>query len=485
MTQPGGIKLSSARGRRIIAATILASAMVFLDATVANVAVRQIGIDFHAGFSTLQWVLNGYTLALASLILLGGSLGDHFGRRRMYLIGITWFAAASLCCAVAPTAGVLIGARVLQGIGGALLTPGSLALIQSTFRPEDRGRAVGTWSGLAGVATAAGPLLGGYLVQHVSWRWAFGINLPFAIAAVILALRFVPESRSSDRHRRLDLTGTALIALSLGALTYGTTLAGDTGWGPETIAITAAGVVLLALFVFVESRLRQPLLPLRLFANRVFVGANVMTFTTYAALSTVLFLFVINLQVAGGYGALAAGLSTLPMTFMLLVVSPRAGALAIRIGPRLPMTAGPLIAALGIALTTRIDSRHHHYLTDVLPGIALFGLGMACLVAPLTTTVMSAAPSDDVGIASGVNNAVSRAAGLLAVAVLPPLAGLTGEKYRIPADMTHSYRIAIAICVGILISGAIVVACTVGNPRPSREHAHVAADRAADTQPDP
>ncbi|MDQ2837084.1 MAG: MFS transporter [Actinomycetota bacterium] len=472
---PGGLEVSSGQGRGVLAATILASGMVFLDGTIANVAARQIGIDFSAGFATLQWVLNGYTLALASLILLGGSLGDHFGRRRVYLVGIGWFAIASLGCAVAPNAAVLIAARVLQGIGGALLTPGSLALIQSTFRPLDRGRAVGIWSGMAGVATAAGPLIGGYLVQHVSWRWAFGINVPFAIAAIVLGLRFVPESRSAELSRRLDFLGTALVALSLAALTYGTTRAGSDGWGLLTIGITASGVVLLAVFVLVESRLAHPLLPLRLFANRTFVGANLMTFTTYAALGTVLFLLVVNLQVSGHYGALVAGTATLPLTAMMLLISPRAGALAARIGPRWPMTIGPLIAAAGIALTTRIDERHHGYLLDVLPGMMVFGLGMACLVAPLTTTVMSSAPADDVGIASGVNNAVSRSAGLLAVAVLPPLAGLTGEKYRIPADMTHSYRIAVVICVVILLVGAFVVTLTVPNKRQLiEETSHVA-----------
>ncbi len=468
---PPGLQVSSGPGRGALAATILASGMVFLDGTIANVAARQIGIDFSTDFATLQWVLNGYTLALASLILLGGSLGDHFGRRRVYLIGIGWFATASLCCAIAPSAAVLIAARVLQGIGGALLTPGSLALIQSSFRPVDRGRAVGIWSGMAGVATAAGPLIGGYLVQHVSWRWAFGINVPFAIAAVLLGLRFLPESRSAELSRKLDFLGTALVALSLAALTFGTTRAGTQGWGPVTIGILALGVLLLAVFVFTESRLAHPLLPLRLFSNRAFLGANLMTFTTYAALSTVLFLLVLNLQVSGHYGALVAGTATLPLTVMMLLISPRAGALAVRIGPRWPMTIGPLIAAAGIGLTARLDEQHRNYLFDVLPGMLVFGLGMACLVAPLTTTVMGSAPADDVGIASGVNNAVSRTAGLLAVAVLPPLAGLTGEKYRIATAMTHSYRIAVVICMVILVIGAIIVTLTVPDTRQVSEDA--------------
>ncbi len=471
MRGPGQVEVDSAQGRGVLGATVLASGMVFLDGTIANVAVRQIGLDFSAGFATLQWVLNGYTLALASLILLGGSLGDHFGRRRLYLIGIVWFALASLACALAPSAPVLIGARVLQGIGGALLTPGSLALIQSSFRESDRGRAVGTWSAMAAMAAGIGPLLGGYLVQHVSWRLAFGLNVPFALVAVLLGLRFVPESRSATEGRRLDLAGTALVALGLAALTYGTTLAGDRGWGRLTAGLTVAGAVLLALFVLLESRLEQPLLPLRLFADRTFVGANLMTFTTYGALGVVLFLFVVQLQVSAHYGALAAGFATLPITLLLFFGSPRAGALASRVGPRLPMTAGPLIAAAGVALTARIDERHASYPLYVLPGMVLFGAGLALLVAPLTTTVMASAPADDVGIASGVNNAVSRAAALLAVAVLPPLAGLTGEKYRIAADMTHSYRISALSCVAVLVLGALVVPLTVPNQGPVREDA--------------
>ncbi len=458
----GSLPLDTRQGRGVIAATVLASGMVFLDGTIANVAIRQIGIDFHAGFATLQWVLNGYTLALASLILLGGSLGDHLGRRRIFLIGVCWFALASLCCAVAPNAVVLVAARVLQGIGGALLTPGSLALIQASFRPVDRGRAVGMWSGMAGTATAAGPLVGGYLVQHASWRWAFAINLPFAVAAVLCCLRSVPESRHAGMSRQLDLTGTGLVATSLALLTYGTTLAGTDGWGVRTLGLTAAGVLVLLLFGWAESRRRHPLMPLSLFGNRTFTGSNLMTFTTYGALSAMLFLFVLQLQVSAGYGPLVAGLAPLPLPLIMLLLSARAGAWASRIGPRLPMTVGPVIAAVGMALTVRVDAHHHNFGLDVLPAMAVFGLGMSCLVAPLTAAVMGSVPPDDVGVASGVNNAVSRTAGLLTVAVLPPLAGLTGDKYRIPADMTHSYRIAVAICVALLLIGAVVVLLTVG-----------------------
>jgi EmrB/QacA subfamily drug resistance transporter len=434
--------------------------MVFLDGTIANVAARQIGTDFSAGFASLQWVLNGYALALASLILLGGSLGDRFGRRSVYLTGMVWFASASVLCALAPSVHILIAARVLQGIGGALLTPGSLSLIQASFAPQDTGRAVGLWSGMSGVSTAVGPLLGGYLVEHISWRWAFGINVPLAAVAMILALRYLPESRSDEEEGPLDLLGTVLIALGLGALTYGTTAAGDTGWKALSLACTLGGLAVLTLFVLVEARTEYPLLPPRLFRDRTFTGANLMTFTTYGSLGAVIFLLVLNLQVAGGYGPLAAGLATLPTTLLLLLLSPRAGALSARIGPRLPMIIGPVVAAVGIALTARIDRHHHSYLVDVLPGILVFGLGMSFLVAPLTSTVMASAPRNDVGLASGVNNAVARSAALLAVAVLPPLAGLTGERYRIPDVMAHGYRVVVAICVGLLVLGAVVVAFT-------------------------
>jgi EmrB/QacA subfamily drug resistance transporter len=463
------LTLDSRLGRGALTTTVLGSGMVFLDGTVANVAARRIGTDFNASFAALQWVLNGYALALSSLILLGGSLGDRFGRRRVYLLGMVWFAAASASCAVAPSAAFLIAARVLQGIGGALLTPGSLSLIQASFAREDSPRAVGIWSGMSGVSTAAGPLIGGYLVEHVSWRWAFGINLPLAALAVTMGLRYLPESRSTAEEGPLDVLGTVLMALGLGGITYGTTVAGETGWGPRALGCTMGGLVVLAVFVLVESRTEYPLLPPGLFANRTFTGANLMTFTTYGSLGAVFFLLVLDLQVAGGYGPLAAGLAGLPATVLLLLLSPRAGALSARIGPRKPMLIGPLIAAAGILLTTRIGIHRHDYVLDVLPGLLVFGLGMSLLVAPLTSTVMSAVPANDVGVASGTNNAVARSASLLAVAVLPPLAGLTGDKYRIPDTMAHSYRIVAGICVVLLIIGAIVVAFTVSDGGTGRE----------------
>jgi len=461
------VRLETARGRAVLAATVLGSGMAFLDSTIVNVAAKHIGQDLHAGFTALQWVLNAYTLALASLILLGGSLGDRLGRRRIFLVGATWFALASLACALAPNAGVLIAARAVQGVGGALMTPGSLAIISASFIAEDRAIAVGAWSGLSGVSTAIGPLLGGWLVQYHSWRWAFLINLPLAALVVFLGLRFVPETRSTRTSRTPDVAGTALVAGALALLTFGSTHAGTAGWSAVTVGTCAAGAALLVVFVLVERRAREPLVPLRLFADRTFSGTNAMTLLTYAALGAVLFVLVLHLQVSGGYGALAAGLATLPITILLLVLSARSGALATRIGPRAQLIAGPLLAAAGLLLTLRIDAQHRNYLLDVLPGVVLFGLGLVTLVAPLTATVMAAAPGDDVGIASGVNNAIARAGGLLAVAVLPPLAGLRGEAYRQVPVMVHGYRVVALCCVGLLVLAALAVALSV-RPRSER-----------------
>jgi EmrB/QacA subfamily drug resistance transporter len=456
------LRLASRQGRLALSATILGSSMVFLDGTIANVATRRIGEEFQASFGALQWVLNGYALPLASLILLGGSLGDRLGRKRIYLIGVAGFTVASLLCAVSPGVGALIVARALQGVFGALLTPGSLALITAMFDAEDMGRAVGAWSGLTGVATAIGPFLGGWLVVHVSWRWAFAINLPLALAVLWLS-RAVPESTSTDERKRLDVLGTALIALGLGALTYGTTQAGQDGWRPLPVASVIIGVALVGAFVLVEMRGRHPLVPPKLFANRTFSAANLMTLGTYGALSAVLFVLVLQLQVSAGYSALAAGVATLPITLLLAGLSARIGALSARIGPKLPLTVGPLLTAAGLVLLLRIDEQHRTYVTDVLPGVFVFGLGLATLVAPLTSTVMAAAPASEVGIASGVNNAVARTAGLLAIAVLPSIAGLGGRGYEHPEVMTHGYRVVALMCVGLLVASALVVALLVPN----------------------
>ncbi|SDI89126.1 drug resistance transporter, EmrB/QacA subfamily [Frankineae bacterium MT45] len=468
------IELKTAAGRGVLAATILGAGMSFLDSTVVNVATRQIGIDFHATFAELQWVLNSYMLTLASLILLGGSLGDRLGRRRIYLIGVIWFASASILCALSWNVESLIAARALQGVGGALLTPGSLAIISAAFVPGDRAAAVGVWSGLTGVSSAFGPILGGWLVQDVSWRWAFAINAPLAVAVVFLGLRYVPESRAEHLAKHLDIVGTLLVCLGLGAVTYGLIHAGS-GWDSTAIVTVLGGVLIFAVFIRHEARTPGPLVPLDLFKSRTFTGTNIMTFFTYGALGALFTVLVLHLQIVAGYGAFAAGVSTLPITLALLILSRRSGALASRIGPRPQLIAGPLVAAVGMALMLRIDQTHNSYLLDVLPAVTVFGIGMALLVAPLTATVMAAAPSDEVGIASGVNNAVARAASLLAVAILPGLGGLHGENYRIPEVMLHGFRVVTICCVLLLLISAAVVALTVsGTPLAARSAASAA-----------
>ncbi|HEX5759247.1 MAG TPA: MFS transporter [Thermoanaerobaculia bacterium] len=460
------VRFGEPSGRWVILATVLGSSLAMLDATVVNVALERIGADLGADLADLQWTLGGYALTLASLILLGGALGDRFGRRRVFVIGTAWFAAASALCGLAPNVETLVAARALQGVGGALLTPGSLAIISASFAPEDRARAIGAWAGFGGIAAAIGPLVGGWLVEVWSWRLIFLINLPLAAVVVAVALRHVPESRDPHAGRRLDVPGALLGALGLAGLTYASIAAGKEGASPGVIAAGAAGALCLIAFTLVERRRADPLVPPALFASRRFTVANLYTFAVYAALGAVFFLLVLNLQVVAGYGPLAAGLATLPITAAMLALSPRSGALAQRIGPRAQLTAGPLLAAAGLLLSLRIGPGAPYW-TVVFPAAALFGLGLAALVAPLTATVLAAAPSDHVGVASAVNNAVARAAGLLAVALLPALAGLSGDDYRAPAAFAAGYRLATLANVGLLAAGSLLAAFGIGKELPA------------------
>jgi EmrB/QacA subfamily drug resistance transporter len=431
-----------------------------LDATVVNVALPAIGRDLHATTSTLQWILNGYTLTLAALILLGGSLGDRYGRRRVFVAGTGVFTIASLLCAVAPNAELLVAARLVQGVGGALLTPGSLAMVESGFRPADRARAIGAWSGLGGVAGALGPLVGGVLVGAASWRAVFLINLPLGIFIVVMAGRHLPETRDPAATGRLDLRGAALAAVGLAGTTYALIQAPADGASLPVLVMAIGGGLALVAFLLAERRSANPMMPLSLFASRQFSAANAVTFVVFGALSGVFFLLVAFLQISLGYSPLAAGAASLPITALMLVGSAPAGALAQRIGPRIPLTVGPLITALGLVLMTRIDPGDS-YLASVLPAVLLFGLGLTLVVAPVTATVMAAADERHSGIASGINTAVSRLSGLIIVAVLPLIAGLSGRRFYDPAAMTQGFHVAMLTCAALSSAGGALAWLTI------------------------
>ena len=457
-----GLALKSNAGHWVLAVAVLGSGLAFLDGTVVNVALPEIGRDLGASTSSLQWILNGYLLTLASLILLGGSLGDRYGRRRIFVLGIGLFTFASLLCAIAPNVEMLVAARLLQGVGGALLTPGSLAMIEASFRPGDRARAIGAWSGLGGVATALGPLLGGYLVDAVSWRAIFLINLPLGIFVMVMAGRHVPETRDPTTSGHLDFRGAILAALGLAGTTYA--LIEAPGQGASTLILVAAigGVAALIAFIVAERRSSNPMMPLEMFASRQFSAANLVTFVVYAALGGVFFLLVAFLQISLGYSAIAAGAASLPVTILMLLLSARSGALAQRIGARIPLTLGPLVIAAGLLLMTRIDPGDS-YVSSVLPAVIVFGLGLTLVVAPVTATVLAAADARHAGIASGINNAVSRVAGLLAVAVLPLVAGLTGDAFYDPAKMADGFRIAMFACAGLSAAGGLLAWLTISS----------------------
>ncbi len=427
--------------------------MGFLDGTVVNVAIKRIGTDIGASLADLQWVVNGYLLMLAALILVGGSLGDRFGRKRLFLIGVIWFAVASAVCGLANSPAVLIGARVVQGIGAAMLTPGSLSMIQGAFVREDRARAIGTWSGLAGVTTALGPLVGGWLVQTASWRYVFWINIPLAAIVIAIGVHHIPETSDPQASHHLDLPGVVLGAVGLGAVTYALIEAG-TRSSAEVAVAAVVGVLALTAFVLVERHGREPLVPPSIFSSRVFLFSNVLTFVVYGALGALMFMLVLQLQVVTGWTPLEAGLSTLPVTVLMLLFSGRSAALSARIGPRTQMTAGPVVCGLGALLLSRVGAGESYWL-GVLPGVVLFGIGLTLMVAPLTATVMAAAEDRYAGTASGVNNAIARAGSLLAVAALPALVGLSGADYAKPAVFGNGFTSSMYICAALLFAGGI------------------------------
>jgi len=459
------LSYSSAPGRWVLVITVLGSGIAALDATVVNIALPTIGRDFHTGVSDLQWVMNGYTLTLAAFLLLGGSLGDRFGRRKVFLIGIVWFALASAACGLAPGALFLILTRVLQGVGAALLTPGSLAILQASFVPDDRARAIGAWSGLSGVAIAAGPLIGGYLISAASWRWIFFINVPIAAAVVALGAKHVPESRDPSVTGKIDYAGALAAVVFLTGITFAFIEAPTLGWSsPSVLLMTAAGVAGLAAFLAREHRAASPMLPLSIFRERQFAATNAVTFIVYAALVGATFLLPVVLQVVSGYSPLASGLALLPLTIIMLALSARSGRLATRIGPRLQMSVGPVVTGAGLAMLT-FSTHGASYVLYVLPAIVVFGLGLAITVAPLTATAMSSAPAEHSGIASAVNNDVARFGGLLAVAVLPALAGITGTAYLHPAALAAGFQTAALISGAACAAGGALAAFTITNPK--------------------
>jgi EmrB/QacA subfamily drug resistance transporter len=439
------MRMGTREARWVLLATVLGSGVAFLDGTIVNVALPAIAKDLDAGLGDLQWVLDAYLVTLTALVLLGGSLGDRFGRRRVFLVGLYAFTGASVLCGISADVGMLIGARAVQGVGAALLVPGSLAIISAVFHPDDRAKAVGAWSGLAGVASAVGPFAGGWLIDAVSWRLAFFVNVPFA-AVVVVASRHVPETRT-DESEHLDLRGAAAASAGLALATYGLI---------ERAAVAGVvGALGLLAFVVIEARSPAPMLPLAVFRNRQFSGANATTLAVYAALSGAFFLLVLELEVVLGYSALEAGSALLPITLLMLVLSARAGALAQRIGPRLPMAIGPVIVAAGLMMWTGVDDGAS-YLSAVLPGAIVFGLGLSLTVAPLTATIMAAADERHLGVASGVNNAIARLAGLLAVALLPAVVGLdtSGSARALDSGVDDALVVSAVLAV---IGGAIAL----------------------------
>ncbi len=445
------VHAGTAAGRWVLAAAVLGSGMAMLDGTVVNVALRTLGRDLDASVSELQWVVNAYLLVLASLILIAGALGDRLGRRRVFLVGVAWFGVASVLCALARTPEQLVVARLVQGVGAALLTPGSLAIIQSSFAPADRGRMIGQWAGLGGIAAAIGPPLGGWIIEVASWRWIFWINVPVAVAILAIGLRHVPESRDPEATGGHDLLGGLLAVVGLGGLTY----ALIENATPQAVPLGVLGLVALVSFVVVERRIEHPMMPVGLFASRVFSVANGMSLLVYGALGVVFFFLVLNLQVTLGYSPFQAGLATLPTTAVMVALSSRSGALSARIGPRAQLSLGPVLAGSGTLLLAGVDASSG-YLTGVLPGLLLFSLGLVALVAPLTTSVLAAAPDRFAGVASGINNAVARTGSLLAVAALPALVGVGGQDYQRPEVFGPGYVSAMLVCTGLLVAGGLV-----------------------------
>ena len=481
---PPPLRYASARGRWALAAVILGSGAAFLESSVVTVALPAIGRDLGLDLGGLQWVMNAYLLALSALIITGGSLGDLLGHRRVFVAGLVGFAVTSALCAIAASGGMLIGARVLQGVAAALLVPASLAIVEASFHEEDRGQAVGAWAGWSGVSSLLGPFVGGWLVDTASWRWVFAIVVGVALVAAWIGARHLPESRASRAApARPDWTGSALLSLGLAALTYALVEAGGRELDDPLVAGTgAAGCLLLVAFLLYERRARDPMLPLGIFRSRRFSGANAATVANYIAIGAVFFFLSLQLQDVLGYTALAAGAASFPATLIMLALSPQAGKLGQRIGPRLPMTVGPLVLAAGMLMLAGVG-RGDDYLTAVLPGVVVFGIGMTIFVAPLTATVLGALPDERAGIASAVNNAAARFAQLLATAALPAAAGLSAASAVTPDAFSDGYRSAMLIAAAIAAVGGLISWATVRGRERRRAPRHPSPSQACTTCP--
>jgi EmrB/QacA subfamily drug resistance transporter len=454
------------RQRLTLVAAVLGSSIALLDGTIVNVALPAIQRDLGGGLPAQQWVSNAYLLALGSLILIGGSLGDIYGVRRVFAIGVGAFGVFSVACALAPTIGVLIAARALQGAAGALLTPSSLAIIVMAFPVAKRAGAIGTWTAWGGIAGIVGPLVGGVVVDNTSWRWIFALNVPLVVATIVLVLAAVPPS-PKRAVRGVDWLGAGLCALGLAGLVYGLVEQPRYGWGDARIVLALVlGTVLFAVFLVWERRAREPMLKLDLFARRNFTIANAETLTIYAGISILLFFLVIYLQQVAGWSAVRSGLVTLPLTIVMFLLSRRFGMLADRFGPRLFMGIGPLVAACGVLLLLRVGLEVSFW-SDLLPGMLVFSLGLSMTVAPLTATVLADADESDAGIASAVNNAVARVAGLLGISVvgLVVASRLTGETFAPDQESVSAFHIALVLCAVLVAAGGVIALLGIVNPR--------------------